>query len=53
MASLCRKCARGTIPDDANLFGTSFLDGIGIWHDPEWIVISLFAAVLVWLLAYE
>jgi amino acid transporter len=37
---------------EIGLFGTSFLDGIGIWHDPEWIVISLFAAVLVWLLAY-
>jgi amino acid transporter len=37
---------------EIGLFGTSFLDGIGLWNDPEWIVISLFAAVLVWLLAY-
>jgi amino acid transporter len=37
---------------EIGLFGTSFLDGIGIWNDPEWIVISLIAAGLVWLLAY-
>src|SRR5690348_10504999 len=37
---------------EIGLFGTSFLNGIGLWHDPSWIVISLVAAVLVWLLAY-
>jgi amino acid transporter len=37
---------------EIGLFGTSFLAGIGVWHDPEWIVISLLAAALVWLLAY-
>src|ERR671921_417205 len=37
---------------EIGLFGTSFLDGAGIWHDPPWIVISLVAAALVWFLAY-
>jgi amino acid transporter len=37
---------------EIGLFGTSFLDGIGLWHNPAWIVISLVAAGLVWLLAY-
>ena len=37
---------------EIGLFGTSFLDGVGLWHNPPWIVISLVAAVLVWLLAY-
>ncbi len=37
---------------EIGLFGTSFLDGAGIWTSPSWIVVSLVAAVLVWLLAY-
>src|SRR4051812_27216674 len=37
---------------EVGLFGSSFLDGIGLWHNPAWIVISLLAAALVWLLAY-
>ncbi len=37
---------------EVGLFGTSFLDGAGIWHNPPWIVISLVAAALVWFLAY-
>src|SRR5438309_11686110 len=36
---------------EIGLFGTSFLDGAGIWSSPEWIVISLVAVALVWLLA--
>jgi amino acid transporter len=37
---------------EIGLFGTSFLDGVGLWHDPSWIVVSIVAAALVWLLAY-
>jgi amino acid transporter len=37
---------------EIGLFGSSFLSGAGIWNDPEWIVISLIAVALVWLLAY-
>jgi amino acid transporter len=37
---------------EVGLFGTSFLDGIGLWHNPSWIVISLVGGGLVWLLAY-
>jgi amino acid transporter len=37
---------------EVGLFGTSFLDGTGIWHDPQWIVISLIAAGLAWFFAY-
>src|SRR5438093_508216 len=37
---------------EIGLFGTSFLDGIGVWHNPSWIVVSLVAAALVWLIAY-
>jgi amino acid transporter len=37
---------------EVGLFGGSFLDSTGIWHNPEWIVISLVAAGLVWFLAY-
>ena len=37
---------------EIGLFGTSFLDGAGIWHNPSWIAVSLIAAVLVWVLAY-
>src|SRR5215472_9062872 len=34
---------------EVGLFGGSFLDSTGIWHNPEWIVISLVAACLAWL----
>jgi amino acid transporter len=37
---------------EIGLFGSAFLAGAGIWSNPEWIVISLIAAALVWLLAY-
>jgi amino acid transporter len=37
---------------EIGLFGTSFLSGAGIWGNPPWIVVSLIAAGLVWLLAY-
>src|SRR5436189_1368890 len=37
---------------EIGLFGTAFLDGAGIWNNPQWIVLSLIAAALVWLLAY-
>src|SRR3954452_4591700 len=37
---------------EIGLFGTSFFHGIGLWHNPSWIIISLVGAGLVWLLAY-
>ena len=37
---------------EIGLFGTAFLDGAGIWTSPAWIVVSLIAAALVWVLAY-
>ena len=37
---------------EIGLFGTSFLDGAGIWTSPSWIVVSLVAAALVWFFAY-
>jgi len=37
---------------EVGLFGSSFLSGAGIWNSPSWILISLIAAALVWLLAY-
>src|SRR5438105_13629152 len=37
---------------EIGLFGTAFLQGAGLWSDPPWILISLVAAGLVWLLAY-
>jgi amino acid transporter len=37
---------------EIGLFGSAFLQGAGIWSNPEWIVISLVAAAAVWLLAY-
>jgi len=38
---------------EIGLFFGAFLDGTGIWHDPEWVVIALVAAVLIGLLAYS
>src|SRR5262249_57677942 len=37
---------------EVGLFGGNFLDSTGIWHSPEWIVISLVAVIAAWLLAY-
>jgi amino acid transporter len=37
---------------EIGLFSTSFFDGSGIWHNPPWILLSLIAAALVWVLAY-
>lgn len=37
---------------EVGLFGTSFLSGVGIWHNAPWILISLVAAALVWFVAY-
>ncbi|HEX5193566.1 MAG TPA: APC family permease [Solirubrobacteraceae bacterium] len=37
---------------EVGLFGSSFLSGAGIWGNPSWILISMIAAALVWLLAY-
>src|SRR5436305_12939291 len=37
---------------EIGLFGTSFLNSTGIWNNSSWIVVSLLAAVLVWLIAY-
>lgn len=34
------------------LFGGAFLSGTGIWDRPEWLVLSLVAAALIWLIAY-
>jgi amino acid transporter len=38
---------------EIGLFFGAFLDGTGIWHDPEWVVIALVAAVLIGLLAFS
>lgn len=37
---------------EVGLFSTSFLSGAGIWNNPPWILLSLIAAALVWLVAY-
>jgi amino acid transporter len=37
---------------EVGLFGGAFFDSTGIWNNPEWVVISLVAAGLAWLLAY-
>jgi amino acid transporter len=37
---------------EIGLFGGAFLDGTGIWHGADWIVLALVAGGLVWLLAY-
>ena len=37
---------------EIGLFFGAFLDGTGIWHNPEWVWIALVAAVLIGLLAY-
>ena len=37
---------------EVGLFGQSFFQVTGLWANPEWLVISLLAAVLIWLIAY-
>jgi amino acid transporter len=37
---------------EIGLFFGNFLDGTGIWQNPEWVAIALVAAVLIGLLAY-
>jgi amino acid transporter len=37
---------------EVGLFGTSFLSGANIWSNPSWILVSLIAAALIWVLAY-
>jgi len=37
---------------EVGLFGQSFFEVTGIWPKPEWLVISLAAAALIWLIAY-
>jgi amino acid transporter len=38
---------------EIGLFGESFFSGIGIWDNPDWVIISLVAAVLLWFFAYN
>jgi amino acid transporter len=38
---------------EIGLFGQAFFDGIGLWSNPDWIVISLVAAVLLGFFAYN
>jgi amino acid transporter len=37
---------------EVGLFGQAFLDSSGIWKGAEWLLISLVAAAIVWVLAY-
>ena len=38
---------------EIGLFGQSFFSGIGIWNNPDWVIISLVAAALLWFFAYN
>jgi amino acid transporter len=38
---------------EIGLFGQSFFSGVGIWDNPDWVIISLVAAALIWLFAYN
>jgi len=38
---------------EIGLFGESFFSGIGIWDNPDWIIISLVAAVFLGFFAYN
>jgi amino acid transporter len=38
---------------EIGLFGESFFSGIGIWDNPDWVIISIVAAALIWLFAYN
>jgi amino acid transporter len=37
---------------EVGLFGSSFLKDTGIWSDPEWVILALAAAALIWVIAY-
>jgi amino acid transporter len=37
---------------EVGLFGGAFFEGLGLWSGPEWIVISLVAAAVIWAIAY-
>jgi amino acid transporter len=37
---------------EVGLFGSSFLRDTGIWNDPEWVILALAAAALIWVIAY-
>ncbi|HEY3071030.1 MAG TPA: APC family permease, partial [Gaiellaceae bacterium] len=38
---------------EIGLFGENFFSGIGIWDNPDWVIISLVAAALLWVFAYN
>ena len=38
---------------EIGLFGETFFSGIGIWDDPDWIIISLVAAAFLWSFAFN
>ena len=38
---------------EIGLFGENFFSGIGIWDNPDWIIISLVAAALLWFFAFN
>jgi amino acid transporter len=38
---------------EIGLFGQSFFSGIGIWDNPDWVIISLVAVVFLWFFAYN
>jgi amino acid transporter len=38
---------------EVGLFGGAFLDGVGIWKNPPWVVLALIAAALIAVLAYS
>jgi amino acid transporter len=38
---------------EIGLFGESFFSGIGVWENPDWVIISLVAAAFLWLFAYN
>jgi amino acid transporter len=38
---------------EIGLFGESFFSGIGVWDNPDWVIISLVAAALLWFFAYN
>jgi amino acid transporter len=37
---------------EVGLFSESFFRGTGLWSNPQWIVVSLVAAALIWVIAY-
>jgi amino acid transporter len=37
---------------EVGLFGSTFLQDTGIWSHPEWIILALAAAALIWVIAY-